>query len=141
EKNIADKRVLELLSEKFHLFSGAFGASDEVLGQIESGIDIEKRIVDLYLKCRTEDDIKEAFEKLISENQDQVDRKMSEAKRQLTESFDEEVQRKLKVRQNKMIELIDERQKIVRDVVLSSMEEESFEFVGSDVQFKHGSAL
>ena len=30
-KNAADKRVYELLSEKFHLFEGIFGASDEVL--------------------------------------------------------------------------------------------------------------
>ena len=44
EKNIADKRVLELLSEKFQIFEGAFGASDEVLGQIEYGVDIEEKI-------------------------------------------------------------------------------------------------
>ena len=38
-KNEADQRVLELLSEKFQLFEGLFGASDEVLGAIESGRD------------------------------------------------------------------------------------------------------
>jgi SNF2 family DNA or RNA helicase len=43
-KNAADKRVFELLSEKFQLFEGVFGASDEVLGAIESGVDFEKRI-------------------------------------------------------------------------------------------------
>ena len=43
ERNEADRRVLELLAEKFHLFSGVFGASDEVLGTIESGVDFEKR--------------------------------------------------------------------------------------------------
>lgn len=43
-RNQADQRVLELLTEKFSLFSGVFGASDEVLGRIESGIDFEKRI-------------------------------------------------------------------------------------------------
>ena len=32
ERNEADRRVLELLSEKFSLFNGVFGASDEVLG-------------------------------------------------------------------------------------------------------------
>jgi len=45
KKNAADQRVYQLLSEKFRLFSGVFGASDEVLGSIESGIDFEKRIV------------------------------------------------------------------------------------------------
>ncbi|MCI0334004.1 MAG: DEAD/DEAH box helicase, partial [Planctomycetes bacterium] len=40
--NEADQRVFELLNEKFKLFDGVFGASDEVLGALESGIDIEK---------------------------------------------------------------------------------------------------
>ena len=31
-KNEADQRVYQLLSEKFKLFEGVFGASDEVLG-------------------------------------------------------------------------------------------------------------
>jgi len=37
--NEADKRVYELLEKKFSLFEGVFGASDEVLGAIESGVD------------------------------------------------------------------------------------------------------
>ncbi len=47
-KNAADQRVFELLSEKFRLFDGVFGASDEVLGAIESGVDFEKRIHEIY---------------------------------------------------------------------------------------------
>ncbi len=43
ERNEADRRVLELLTEKFKLFNGVFGASDDVLGSIESGVDFEKR--------------------------------------------------------------------------------------------------
>jgi len=35
--NAADVRVYQLLDEKFKLFDGVFGASDEVLGAIESG--------------------------------------------------------------------------------------------------------
>ena len=41
-RNEADKRVFQLLSEKFRLFDGVFGASDEVLGALESGVDIER---------------------------------------------------------------------------------------------------
>ena len=55
-KNEADQRVLELLSEKFQLFEGVFGASDEVLGAIESGVDFERRINDI----RKEKDLNEA---------------------------------------------------------------------------------
>jgi SNF2 family DNA or RNA helicase len=48
KNNAADQRVYELLAEKFQLFSGVFGASDEVLGAIESGVEFEKRIVSIW---------------------------------------------------------------------------------------------
>lgn len=56
-RNQADQRVLELLTEKFQLFSGVFGASDEVLGRIESGIDFEKRIARIYDTCRKPEEV------------------------------------------------------------------------------------
>ena len=56
-KNAADQRVYQLLSEKFQLFEGVFGASDEVLGAIESGVDFEKRIADIYQRCRKSEEI------------------------------------------------------------------------------------
>ncbi len=37
--NAADERVYQLLSQKFRLFDGTFGSSDEVLGAIEDGVD------------------------------------------------------------------------------------------------------
>ncbi len=43
QRNQADQRVLELLTEKFNLFDGVFGASDSVLGSIENGVDFEKK--------------------------------------------------------------------------------------------------
>ncbi len=56
-KNEADQRVYELLAEKFRLFEGVFGASDEVLGAIESGVDFEKRIAGIYQQCRKPEEI------------------------------------------------------------------------------------
>jgi len=50
--NEADVRVYQLLDQKFKLFDGVFGASDEVLGSIESGVDFEKRIAQIYNACR-----------------------------------------------------------------------------------------
>ena len=64
ERNKADQRVYELLEQKFNLFTGVFGASDEVLGSIESGVDFERRVLDIYQECRTEEEIQAAFEKL-----------------------------------------------------------------------------
>ena len=53
-ENAADRRVYELLDQKFNLFKGVFGASDEVLGSIESGVDFEKRIAAIYQTCRNQ---------------------------------------------------------------------------------------
>lgn len=63
QKNAADKRVFELLDQKFKLFDGVFGCSDEVLGAIESGVDFEKRIADIYQRCRQPEEIDAAFDK------------------------------------------------------------------------------
>ena len=62
--NEADQRVFRLLAEKFSLFEGVFGASDEVLGAIESGVDFEKRIAAIYQRCRTPEEIQASFDQL-----------------------------------------------------------------------------
>ncbi len=96
-KNEADQRVFQLLSEKFMLFEGVFGASDEVLGAIESGVDFEKRIADIYQRCRTPEDIKASFDQLQLEMNIQIDEAMTRTRRQLLENFDDEVREKLRV--------------------------------------------
>jgi len=98
KKNAADQRVYELLQEKFKLFSGVFGASDEVLGSIESGIDFEKRIADIYQNCRTSTEINNAFDELQKELEQQINEKMKKTRRKLLENFDEEVGEKLKLK-------------------------------------------
>jgi len=97
-KNEADQRVFQLLSEKFKLFDGVFGVSDEVLGAIESGIDFEKRISDIYQRCRQPDEIRQAFDQLQLELSFEIDQQMAQTRRKLLENFDEEVHEKLKLR-------------------------------------------
>ncbi len=97
-KNAADQRVFELLAEKFQLFEGVFGASDEVLGAIESGVDFEKRIAAIYQRCRKPDEIQTAFDQLQLELSLEIDESMTRTRRQLLENFDDEVREKLKVR-------------------------------------------
>lgn len=99
-RNQADQRVLELLSEKFNLFSGVFGASDEVLGRIESGIDFEKRILKIYETCRHPDDIEQAFNSLQAELEQAINDRIQETQSQLLENFDEDVHDRLKLRLN-----------------------------------------
>ena len=98
ERNEADRRVLELLTEKFNLFSGVFGASDEVLGTIESGVDFEKRILAIYQECRTPEEIDAAFRALQAEMDEQIRSRMDDTRRTLFEHFDEDVHQRLRLR-------------------------------------------
>ena len=81
ERNEADQRVLELLGEKFSLFNGVFGASDEVLGSIESGVDFEKRILAIYQECRTPEEIDAAFDELQAEMDERIGARLDETRR------------------------------------------------------------
>jgi superfamily II DNA/RNA helicase len=97
ERNAADQRVLELLSEKFKLFDGVFGASDDVLGSIESGVDFEKRILAIYQECRTPEEIDAAFRKLQAEMDEQIRTRLDDTRRTLFEHFDEDVHQRLRL--------------------------------------------
>ena len=96
--NEADARVYELLAEKFQLFEGVFGASDEVLGAIGSGVDFERRIADIYQNCRDPQAIKTSFEQLQLDLKGEIDEAMVKTRQILLENFDEEVQDKLRLR-------------------------------------------
>lgn len=63
-ENEADRRVYEILSKKFELFEGVFGASDIALGALESGSSFERTILDIYQHCGTRAEFKKAFDKL-----------------------------------------------------------------------------
>ena len=63
-QNEADKRVYEILSKKFELFEGVFGASDIALGALESGTSFEKMVLDIYQSCNTSTEFRKAFDKL-----------------------------------------------------------------------------
>lgn len=97
ERNEADQRVQQLLESKFHLFSGVFGASDEVLGTIESGVDFERRVLEIHQQCRSQDEIAAAFKKLQDELDEQIKARLSETRKQLLENFDEDVHERLKM--------------------------------------------
>ena len=62
--NEADRRVYEILSRKFELFDGVFGASDVALGALESGTSFEKTILDIYQKCNSSNEFRKAFDTL-----------------------------------------------------------------------------
>jgi len=113
KKNAADQRVYQLLSEKFRLFSGVFGASDEVLGSIESGVDFEKRIVEIYQNCRTPEEIQSSFDALQAELSEKIDENMRMTRQKLLEHFDAEVHEKLRVNLRESTEYLNKHEKLL----------------------------
>jgi adenine-specific DNA-methyltransferase len=133
-KNAADRRVYQLLSEKFQLFEGVFGASDEVLGAIESGVDFEKRINDIYQRCRKHDEIKTAFDQLQLELSFEINEAMTRTKQNLLENFDDDVRNKLRVRDAAAREFLDRYEQLL--MRLSRYELDGYADFLSDHSFK-----
>lgn len=106
-ENAADRRVYELLDQKFRLFEGVFGSSDDVLGSIESGVDFEKRIASIYQTCKTAEAIQAEFDRLQEELSDQIQEKMTQARQSILENFDEEVVSRLKECQDNTVASLD----------------------------------
>lgn len=90
-KNYADKRVLELLQEKLNLFDGLFGSSDEILGALESGLDFEKRILEIYQQCKTPEEYDKAFSELQEKLKETISTNTLEYRKLLLENTDQAV--------------------------------------------------
>lgn len=95
--NAVEARVFELLDQKFRLFDGVFGCSDEVLGVIENGVDFEKRIIEVYQKCRTKEQIETYFKKLNEEFEEKIAQRLKDVQSKLFEHFEASVVDKLKI--------------------------------------------
>ena len=102
ERNEADQRVLELLKDKFQLFDGVFGASNDILGTVESGINFEKRISEIYDQCRSSEEIEQSFKQLRDELEEQINDKMKRTQELLLEHFDADIHDLLKVQKNEL---------------------------------------
>ncbi|MFZ3371530.1 MAG: SNF2-related protein [Desulfitobacteriaceae bacterium] len=118
DKNEADKRVYELLDQKFQLFDGLFGSSDEVLGSIESGVDFEKRIADIYQNSKTAAQIKEAFDRIQGEFKERIDATLAHARLTLFENFDEDVSMLLKTCNENTLKSVGQHEKWLYNFVL-----------------------
>ena len=108
QSNAADRRVYELLNSKFNLFEGVFGSSDDVLGAMDSNLNFEKRLLSIYQKCRTEDEINTAFDELQKELEIIIDERIKQTKKSLLENFDKDVLERLKFTEEGENSLINE---------------------------------
>jgi len=138
KRNAADQRVFQLLSEKFQLFDGVFGASDEVLGALESGVDIERRIAEVYRTCRNETQITAAFDSIQQELTAQIESRMAETRQALLDNFDEEVQARLKVHRDRALATLTERQRWLLSLTRYELGDEA-EFAHHEPRFLYRS--
>ena len=129
--NAADQRVYELLDEKFKLFNGIFGASDEVLGSIESGVDFEKRIATIYQKCRTPEQIQFEFDELQRELDTEITLGQQDAREKLLDNFDQEVVEKVRIQSAGLLDRFNERLWILTRYLLADYAQ----FDGSEYSF------
>jgi len=68
-----------------------------VLGSIESGVDFERRVLEIYQQCRTFEEIEQAFAALQAELDEKIESRLQDARQILLEHFDEDVHARLKV--------------------------------------------
>ncbi|WP_342374679.1 SNF2-related protein [Myxococcus stipitatus] len=112
--NAADARLFELLEKKLNLFDGVFGASDEILGALESGVDFERRVLDIYQSCRKPEDINTAFDKLRSDLEQRISQRMTAMRSVVMERFDGDVRRRLRGQNEQTKETLAKRQQEAR---------------------------
>jgi ERCC4-related helicase len=105
-KNQAEQRIYELLSQKFQLFDGVFGSSDEVLGTIERGIDFERTVLEILQRCRTDEDIKREFDELTESLKGKIDDDIKSTRAKVLENLDQDVVSRLKDRQGSVQQAI-----------------------------------
>jgi hypothetical protein len=122
--NAADARLYDLLAQKLALFDGVFGSSDEVLGALGSGIDFEKRVLDIYQSCRSPEEIDKAFTALRSDLDSRITARFAAARTLLFERFDGEVRSKLRIAEQKAKEAVARREAEEDALVAAVFEEE-----------------
>lgn len=126
--NAADRRVFELLDKKCRLFNGVFGASDEILGAIGSGVDFERRILEIYQSCRTEDEINNAFDRLQEELSEQINQRIVETRAKLLEHFDDEVRARFKMINQRIKEDLTAIDMMLARLIISALDIKEYEF-------------
>lgn len=125
-KNPADQRVYNLLNEKLNLFEGVFGASDEVLGAVASSIDIEKRIYEIYQKCRSDEQVEYEFNLLQEEMSEALSVKEAKARENLFSNFDRDVVANLKNARDKSDIFLQEYEHMLLDLAKAELPSATF---------------
>jgi adenine-specific DNA-methyltransferase len=135
-RNAADQRVFELLAEKFHLFDGVFGSSDQVLGALESGVDVEQRIAEIYQECRSEAEIATAFARLQADLDEQIQDRLAQTRQLVLDFFDEDVHQRLRVHRDQAQAALGERERRLLALTRAELAEAA-RFDGTAARFRY----
>lgn len=125
-RNRAEQRVFQLLNEKFRLFEGVFGSSDKVLSAIESGVDIEQKILAVMQKCRTAEEVDAEFDQLQEQLSPSIEQSDEEARKALLEVVDESVVEKLKLRKDNTVSRLTKYDRLLLLLTRSELQEAQF---------------
>lgn len=116
KNNVAEQRILELLTNKFKLFENVFGASDQVLGSIEDGFDFEKQISSILNRCKTAAEINKAFDELAEKYAPEITKEMEHAKTKVFDNLDPNVQDRLKQYDKESGEVLNKFERLMMNV-------------------------
>ena len=119
--NLAEARILELLSDKFHLFESVFGASDEVLGAIEDGFDFEKKINEILNNSRSDEQIDAAFKALEAHYAPEITFEMAAAKSKVFDNLDPNVQDRLKAYDSQSFDVLNKFERLLLAVTMREL--------------------
>lgn len=138
-KNQAEARIYQLLDEKFRLFNGVFGSSDEILGTIEKGVDFEKKVLEIVQAARDDEQVQSEFDLLTESIQDDIDADMASARTKLLEELDQDVVARLKDRKGTLTDTLNDFAR--RLTMIARAELPTAEFHGPDSpRFDHDGA-
>lgn len=138
-KNRAEERVFELLESKFKLFDGVFGASDEVLGAIESGADFERRVFEIQQTARNQQEVDAAFDELKSDLDERIKADVLDARGKLIGFFDQDVVRILKDRKDVIDRVMDEFEERLMAIARAELPDATFlKHTDGSTCFEHG---
>ena len=122
-RNAADARLYELLGEKLALFDGVFGSSDEILGALGSGVDFERRVLDIYQSCRTAEEIDRAFDELRRDLDGRIGARLAAARSLLFEHFDGDVRARMRLTEREAGDAVRRREADEEALVRSVLDE------------------
>ena len=135
--NAAEARLYDLLEQKLQLFDGVFGASDEVLGALDSGVDFERRVLDIFQSCRGPEEIDQAFAALRAEMEGKINARMAETRALVTERFDDQVKSRLKGTTTEAKQVLKKSEEQAKAITLSVLGAEDASAQGEVLEIKH----